>query len=287
MSDRPLENITVAITEHRFMQEFAILFEKAGATVYACPLLEEAPVADRQQLQDIVRRTAVREIDVIVFLTGVGARLLVAEAEWLGLKGAFLAALEAITVVARGSKPGTALRQFGVRVDITPDRPTTEGVIETLGSHDLKGKRVAVQLYGTPNPRLVAALEAQGAAVFPVQVYNYAAASDRESVHRLVFKAVERTVDVVTFTSAPQVRMLFDAAAELGLSGALRTSLNTGIAAASVGEITTSELESFGVLPRIVPAQPKMGAMARAIVDYFRQRATSMGEGNREKPRPS
>src|SRR2546429_3043729 len=42
------------------------------------------------------------------------------------------------------------------RSDIAADRPTTEGVIATLRAHDLKGRRVAVQLYGTePNRPLV------------------------------------------------------------------------------------------------------------------------------------
>src|SRR5687767_4256899 len=128
----PLENITVAITEHRYTKEFAGLFERLGATVYACPVLEEKPVESTVELQDFVREVCGGNFDMMIFLTGVGARFLISEADSLGLKQEFLRGLEKGTVVVRGPKPVAALRQFGVRVDIIPQTPTTEGVIAAL-----------------------------------------------------------------------------------------------------------------------------------------------------------
>ena len=54
-------------------------------------------------------------LDIMIFLTGVGAKFLISEAESIGLKDPFLGALEKITVVVRGPKPVAALRQFGPR----------------------------------------------------------------------------------------------------------------------------------------------------------------------------
>src|SRR5262247_3859126 len=165
---RPLEKITVAILEHRFTKEFSSLFERLGATVDACPLLEEKPVENREELRGFVRHVSSGSLDLMIFLTGVGARFLIAEAESIGIKDQFLKALGNLTVVVRGPKPVAALRQFGVRVDVIPENPTTEGVIEALRTRDLKGRRIGIQLYGTPNPQLVSALEAKEAKVTPV-----------------------------------------------------------------------------------------------------------------------
>src|SRR2546428_6727845 len=82
---QPLENITVAVLEHRFTKEFSTLFERLGAAVHPCPLLEEKPVENREELQDFVRRVVSGKLDVMIFLTGVGARFLVAEAESMGM----------------------------------------------------------------------------------------------------------------------------------------------------------------------------------------------------------
>src|SRR5580692_2549906 len=155
----PLDKVTVAILEHRFTKEFSTLFERFGAKVYACPLLEEKPVENREDLQEFVRHVVSGSLDVMIFLTGVGARFLISEAESLGMKEDFLKALDKLTIVVRGPKPVTALRQFGVRVDVVPDNPTTEGVIEALRSREMQGFRIGVQLYGTPNPQLVSALQ--------------------------------------------------------------------------------------------------------------------------------
>jgi uroporphyrinogen-III synthase len=266
---RPLEHITVAITEHRFTKEFSALFERLGAQVYACPLLEEKPVENRDEVQKFIRLVVSGRLNMMIFLTGVGARFLVAEAESMGLKEEFLQALERLTIVVRGPKPVAALRQFGVRVDVIPETPTTDGVIAALKARDLDGGRVGVQLYGTPNPHLVSALAERGAKVEAVQVYSYGAAADASSVEALIRKISNKEVHVVTFTSAPQVRMLFEVASQLGLSAELEQSLRGGVLIASIGEVTTRSLAERGLAPAITPPHPKMGSLAQAVAEYF------------------
>src|SRR2546421_6434668 len=234
---QPLEQLTIAILEHRFTKELSTLFERFGAKVYACPLLEEKPVENREELEEFVRQLAAGTFDAMIFLTGVGARFLISAAESTGLKNEFLEALNKLTIVVRGPKPVAALRQFGVRIDVVPDNPTTEGVIEALKTRDLQGRRVGVQLYGTPNPQLVSALEAKGAKVTPVQVYAYGAAADSSEVKVLIGRILDGQIQVMAFTSAPQVRMLFDFASQMGLAKGLVEALRS-VLIASIGEVT-------------------------------------------------
>ena len=69
---QPLEKITIGITEHRYTREFAYLFERLGARVYAYPLLEEVPVENRVEVENFVRLVASGNLNLIIFLTGVG-----------------------------------------------------------------------------------------------------------------------------------------------------------------------------------------------------------------------
>ena len=266
---QPLKNVTVAIVEHRFTKEFSTLFERLGATVYACPLLQEKPVENKEELQEFVRRVIAGTFDLMIFLTGVGARFLAAEAESMGVKEEFLNALGKLTIIVRGPKPVAALRQLGVRIDVIPENPTTEGVIETLRNRDLQGRHVGVQLYGTPNPQLVSALEAKGAEVTPVQVYAYGTASDLNAVSALIGRMLDGQIRVVAFTSAPQVQILFDFAAQLDLVEPLERALRTAIVIASIGEVTSRALAARNLTPAIVPAQSKMGALVQEVSQYF------------------
>ena len=123
---QPLEQLTIAILEHRFTKEFSTLLERFGASVYACPLLEEKPVENREELEEFVRQLAAGTFDAMIFLTGVGARFLVSAAESAGLKNEFLEALNKMTIVVRGPKPVAALRCFFVptgRSNATTSQP--------------------------------------------------------------------------------------------------------------------------------------------------------------------
>ena len=174
-----------------------------------------------------------------------------------------------MTIVVRGPKPVSALRQLAVHVDVVPDNPTTEGVIEALRTKNLQGLRVGVQLYGTPNPQLVSSLESRGAKVSAVQVYAYGAASDTTAVNALINKILNDEIQVIAFTSAPQIHMLFDFARQLSRSEAVTAKLKGNIVIASVGEVTSRALKEYGLVPKIVPKQPKMGALAQAVAEYF------------------
>ena len=276
---QPLENITVAITEHRYTKEFASLFERLGANVFACPVLEERKVENRGEMQSFIRTVCSGSQDVMIFLTGVGAKFLIAEAESIGLKDRFLAALGKGLIVVRGPKPVAALRQFGVRIDVIPQTPTTEGVIEALQSHDLSGRRVGMQLYGTPNPTLVSALESRGAIVTPLHIYDYGVIVDPSMVKTLVTRLLNSEIQVIAFTSAPQVRVLFDLAGQLGISESLQRALKTNVVIASIGEVTNRALAEKGLVAKIVPAQSKMGSLSQAVADYFSKNPSPRSAG--------
>jgi uroporphyrinogen-III synthase len=185
----------------------------------------------------------------------VGVRFLISEAESIGLKEQFLNALEKMIVVVRGPKPLAALRQLGVRVDVIPHNPTTEGVIEALRSRDLQGRRVGVQLYGTPNPQLVSALEAKGAQANPVQVYGYGAAADLGAAGSFIGRILDGQVQVIAFTSAPQVAILLILPPSCTwLRNCAQRCHQRWLSPPSARMVTPEHLERQGLKPKIVPS---------------------------------
>jgi uroporphyrinogen-III synthase len=262
---RFLTVITVAIPESRFAGEFRTLFERTGAEVLACPLLKESVTEDRSSTHRFIDLAIAETFDLTIFMTGIGTNLILREAESLGKREALLGALERMTIVSRGSKSTAALRKASVRIDMIPKAATTEGLIEVLQSHDLRERNIAVQLYGTPNPMLCDALTSQGGHVFPISVYTYVRASDASHIELFVHDIIAGKAQVIVFTSAPQVHALFDAAITLGLEPALQGSLTRHVQVASIGEVTTRALAAHHIQPHIVPDEPKMGPMVKAI----------------------
>lgn len=263
--DQPLEGTTVAIPESRYGEEFARLFERAGARVRLCPLMTEQILEDRSRTRTFIEKTISLQFDVVIFMTGIGTELIFQEADAIGQRQPFLAALSAMTVVSRGSKSTAALKREQVRIDLMPKSATSEGLLEMFQPLHISARRIAIQLYGTANPQFSSALESMGARVFPVSVYAYEPASSVGEIEALVHDIIAGKIQIIAFTSAPQVVSLFDVAHTLGLSEALSAVLREQVRVASIGDVTTRALASRGVRPHIVPDQPRMGAMVQAI----------------------
>jgi uroporphyrinogen-III synthase len=263
---RPLDGIRVAITEHRYPEQLTQMLERLGATVFSCPLLKETPIEDSSGARRFISLCESTTIDYLVFYTGVGVDILfkaVTKPEILAQS----------RILARGPKAVNALKRAGMRVDVVADSATTEGIIQTLSRENLKDKTVLVQLYGQENSELSTALQKRGATVIGVSIYSYTQASDTASIHELVKNILDRKIDAITFTSATQVPFLFQLADRLADPSVFRKRLKKDVIVVSVGEVTSRALRDVGVEPHVVPAEPKMGPMVKALAEFLKRRA--------------
>jgi len=263
---RPLDGIRVAITEHRYPEQLTQLLERLGATVFSCPLLKETPIEDSSGARRFISVCESTSIDYIVFYTGVGVDIVFKSVT----KPEIIAQSR---IVARGPKAVNALKRAGMHVDVVADSATTEGIIQTLSREDLKDKTVLVQLYGQENSELSTALQKRGATVIGVSVYSYTQASDTATIQELVQKILDRKIDAITFTSATQVPFLFHMADTLVDPAAFRKRMKKDVIVASVGDVTSRALREAGVEPHVIPTEPKMAPMVKALAEFFQRRA--------------
>jgi uroporphyrinogen-III synthase len=239
----------IALFENRELDRLAAMLEGQGAVPLRCPMVAIVDPPDPQPISDWLQRLPT---DDLVLLTGEGVRRLHGAASRLGRERGFLDALRQARKITRGPKPARALREFGLKPDLAAEIPTTEGIIAVLSGLDLRGRRVGVQLYPDSPKRLVEFLHAAGAEPDPVLPYAYSTAVAEERVAALIDRMARGEVDAIVFTSSPQVRRLFEAAAATGRQEALRTALET-TAIAAVGPVVAAELGRRGVDVSITP----------------------------------
>ena len=247
MSDQPaigpLAGLRIALPETRELDRLARMFEEQGAETVRCPLVAIRDAPDPAPVRDWLIRL---QFDDLVLFTGEGLRRLHGFAQRSELEPAFLDGLRAARKITRGPKPERALRELGLKSDLRAEEPTTDGLIATLSSIDLRGRRVGVQLYpGNPNTRFTDFLRQAGAEPDPVLPYIYASAADDEKVVDLIDRMADRAVDAIAFTSSPQVQRLFEVAAATRREEALQTALQ-GIHIGAVGPVVAEELRRRG-----------------------------------------
>jgi uroporphyrinogen-III synthase len=264
----PLSGRRIALPESRELDRLARMLEEQGAETLRCPMVAIADAPDPGPVRDWLMRLP---FDDLVLFTGEGLRRLHGCAQRFDLEPDFLDGLRASRKITRGPKPERALRELGLKSDLRADEPTTDGLIAILSVQDLRGRRVGVQLYpGNPNTRFTDFLRQAGAEPDPIRPYVYAAAAEDEKVVELIESMSRGEVDVVAFTSSPQVNRLFEVAAATSREETLTTALRT-TAIAAVGPVVAEELRRHGLPVTITPDRSYfMKPLVSAIVGALR-----------------
>ncbi|MEQ6885759.1 uroporphyrinogen-III synthase [Salicola sp. Rm-C-2C1-2] len=268
LEGEPLAGLRIAIPETRQLDVLAQMLERRGATTWRCPLVSILDTPDQDSVRAWLERFNAGAMDDLILLTGEGLRRLSAAAEREGGYEAFVTALQRVTKITRGPKPVNALRELGLKNDLTAHKATTEGVMATLSECDLHGHTVGVQLYGEePNQKLVDFLRQQGANVDAVAPYVYADESNREQVAALVEGLVHGNLDAIAFTSQAQVKRLMSVAQAMGQQDETVAALRR-ILLVSVGPVVTDQLADHGIEPDVMPEESWfMKPMVRALID--------------------
>ena len=267
MAER-LNGYRILILETREEAQFSRLLTEQGADVVQCPMFEIHDAPDPAPVKAFITGFIAKPFDDLVLLTGEGLRRLMKMARRLGNDAAFIASLAKARKFTRGPKPGRALREIGLEPQQTTEKPTSEGVAEMLSRLDLKGHRLALQLYpDKDHSALIGAITAQGAAVETVLPYAY----DPKAADGKIVAAIEEMargeIDAIGLTNLRQVRRLMEAARAHGREATLREGL-TRTVIASVGPAVSGELQAHGLRADITPAndaffmKPLISAMA-------------------------
>ena len=264
----------VLVLESRRAREMASIVTSYGGEPIVAPSMREVPLESNTEAIAFAEALVRGEVDAVVFLTGVGARVLVDAVERvLGSREPFLEALRKTRVIARGPKPVAVLREMQVPVWVTAPEPNTwrellSAIDAKASEASLAGLRVGVQEYGASNPDLLSGLEARGAHVMPVPVYRWALPEDLEPLRAAVRALAAGGVDVVLFTTGTQLRHLLEAADSMGMVEPVRQALSVAVIG-SIGPTTSEELRQQGIPVTFEASHPRMGFLAREAAEYL------------------
>jgi uroporphyrinogen-III synthase len=132
-------------------------------------------------------------------------------------------------------------------------------------------RRISVQEPGGSNPEFLDALRALGAEVTTVSAYRWELPEDPSPLRNAARRIVGAEYDVVVFTTSIQLVHLLRVAASMDLERQVVRALAEEQVVASVGPIVNAALAERGLVPDIVPARPKMGALIRAAAESAAQ----------------
>ena len=265
-----LAGVRVALLEARMSGEMGELVRRHGGLPRFAPAVRETAIDCREPVAAFLNTLASPAPRIVVFLTGVGANALLDEAERQGWLPFLLESLSRATLVCRGPKPVAALKRRGLAPTLVARDPFTSAeVLDVLDGRDLNQVPVVLVHYGERNDRLAVAIRERGACLDELCLYEWQLPEDTQPVVDLIGDVLTGKVDSVVFTSQVQGRHLLQIAAAMGLDAALVDALNARVVVAAVGPVCRAALEEAGIVPHVVPTNPKMGPLITALAEYF------------------
>ncbi|MGW1900655.1 uroporphyrinogen-III synthase [Streptomyces hirsutus] len=271
----PLAGFTVGVTAARRADELGTLLQRRGAAVLHAPALRIVQLADDSELLAATKEIIGQAPDIAVATTAIGFRGWVEAADGWGLGDDLLARLRGARILARGPKVKGAIRAAGLTEEWSPSSESMAEVLDRLLEEGVDGLRIALQLHGEPLPGFVESLRAAGADVVGVPVYRWMPPEDIAPVDRLLDAVVARTLDAVTFTSAPAAASLLSRAGERGLLDEVLAALGHDVLPACVGPVTALPLQARGV-DTVHPERFRLGPLVQLLCRELPGRARSL-----------
>ena len=269
------EGISVGLFETRRKRELSAMFAARGAQVVACPLIFPVSHGVEEPVREFIEQALEGKFAVVIFYTGIGIEAALEAARQLGKYEALKDALTRMTVTARGPKGKGALKRHNLTPNFLAQPPTTQGLIKLVEGLDVKGKRVAVALAGDqPSSALSEAVKRGGGEAFEFAPYHYHLPEDLGEIGAFIQRVIAREINLLAFTTPPQVTILMGAAEKLGSAQELLQALNSSATIAAVGTVTAGALARYGVKVSVCPPEDDetMMGLVEAIEAFFRRR---------------
>jgi uroporphyrinogen III methyltransferase/synthase len=255
---RPLFGKRVLVTRTRQQASaLADLLRAEGAMPVELPTLELVPVAREEDVGACIRALERREYAWCVLTSVNGVESLHAHMVEHGHDARLIAGCR---IASLGSATTAALNRVGLIPDLEAAEFSSGGLVEAFKDIDLSGCRVLLPRAEGGSPALVRGLEARGAAVDELVLYE--SRPPREVDGEVLHLVREGRIDVATFASSSSVRNL---GAILGddagrLSGPL---------VASIGPVTSQAIREQGLNVDVEAGEHTIPGLVDALKAHF------------------
>ena len=174
--------------------------------------------------------------------------------------GLSLAAARHLKVAAVGEATATAAREAGLSVTLVPESYVAESLAKSLADQT-RGKKVLLARAAIARDVIPDALRAAGATVDVVDAYRNVMP---EAAPALLREALQKGIAAAAFTSSSSVTHLAEAARQAGIAFPF-----AGVAAISIGPITSQTLRDLGWEPAAEATQSDVPGLIQAIASVL------------------
>jgi uroporphyrinogen III methyltransferase/synthase len=255
ISKRPLFGKKVLVTRatHQANELSRQLIEK-GARPVEFPTINIRPTANTGEIENTIKQ--LQKYQWVVFTSVNSVDIFFQHLNRLKLDAR---SFFNVNIGVIGPATCKRLESKGLNPDFIPDEYTSQGIISLFRKLDITGKRILLPRSNLADNELAAGLEALGAIVDQVTIYETMPVSNNSS--SLIDILTKDKIDIVTFISSSAVTNF------IKITGNTNTFHNITIAC--IGPKTAETAERVGLTVNISAATHTIPGLVSAIEEYF------------------
>ncbi|TWT57594.1 bifunctional uroporphyrinogen-III synthetase/response regulator domain protein [Thalassoglobus neptunius] len=265
--------VRVCAFESRRAPEMGRLIERFHGIPTVAPSMQEVPLESNSEPLHYIEKLLSGEVDVSVFMTGVGTQALYDAVESRISADELTEEIRKTVIAVRGPKPAAVLAKLGLQPNVRAPEPNTWHELAEEMSREkvvLSEKTVAVQEYGVANTEFHEWLSSQGAEVLSVSIYRWTLPDDIKPLQDSVRQLINNEFDLILWTSAQQINHVIQTAKEMNLFDEWFAVAKT-IPHASIGPTASERLRQFDLSPCMEPSHPKMAHLVREAIEWVQK----------------
>jgi uroporphyrinogen III methyltransferase / synthase len=253
----PLARKRIVVTRAREQAGVLVAaLEELGAETVMIPTLEFRDPESWQPLDDAIR--GIEKFDYLLVTSVNGVRSFMGR---LAAVGRDARDLKGVAIGAIGPATAAELARSGVKADFVPHEYRAEGLLESLESRDLKGKRFLIPRAKVARDLVPRTLVERGARVEVVEAYQTAAPRIPAAELRAMLTPAP---DAITFTSSSTAAHFAQMLGEAPIGAML-----SGVMIASIGPVTSETLRKLGLKVDIEAPESTIPGLVQALAAHF------------------
>jgi uroporphyrinogen-III synthase len=267
----PLKGRVVAITRPAGQAEEAgELIRAKGGVPYYIPAIEIKGLSNPEPMRNFITELSEGTVDYVILMSTNGVKYLFAAADEGKLTQQLHDGLKKSCVIAVGPKTAEAMKEYSVRVDMVPQKYSSEGLLEALKGTDLKGKKIRIPRTSNATPTLTNQLRAQGADIEEIYVYESGLPVDEELKIKFYTDLTNGRINAILFGSGLSAKNIFRMLTEKAPMETLRQVIARRVTVVAIGPTTAEALRELEIKVDVVPDDYLFDSALDALGNYWR-----------------
>ncbi|MCX8010516.1 MAG: uroporphyrinogen-III synthase [Ignavibacteria bacterium] len=255
---KPLEGKVILLTRTLGQSdESAKVFEEQGAEVIVLPTLKIVPPLSWQKCDEAIKKLT--EFSAIIFTNANAVDWFYRRMQYLDSDFDF----KNLMVIAIGQKTAECCKMHNIPISFILKDLTSEGMIRTLESLDLKGKNILITQSHVERDELTERLYKLGAKATRVDCYDVIVPKI-EDISEVIIEMNSKDIDVYVFTSPSTFKNYLEI---FRIENPKEYFADKVIAA--IGPATKNEISSHNIEVKIMPTQFTLQGLVQSIINFF------------------